>query len=71
MPTPQTFQLGDIVMLRDMTYRIKGFRPVGGMQGLMVMSEAASGEGSGEHFQHIEFLRISDVAECKSLASVA
>ena len=68
MPTPQSFQLGDIVMVRGTAYRIKGFRPVGGMQGLMVMNEP---NGEGDHAQHIEFLRISDVAKCKSLASVA
>ena len=66
MLTPQSFQLGDIVMVRGTTYRIKGFRPVGGMQGLMVMSESA-----GDDSQRIEFLRISDVAKCVSLASVA
>ena len=68
MPTPQSFQLGDIVMVRGTAYRIKGFRPVGGTQGLMVMSEP---QGAGECTQHIEFLRIADVAKCKSLASVA
>ena len=65
MLAPQSFQLDDIVMVRGTPYCIKGFRPVGGMQGLMLLRE------SGEGAQQIEFLRISDVAKCKSLASVA
>lgn len=68
MPNAQSFQLGDVVMVRGTAHRIKGFRPVGGMQGLMVMSEP---QDEGQHGQHIEFLRICDVAKCKSLASVA
>lgn len=66
-----SLKLEEVVTVGGTPFRIKGFRPVGGVAGVMLLSEPSSRHAFADWQPVVRFLRISDVCAHLALAQVA